>query len=111
MEIQEAIEWQNAFKRTYKCVPAEVDEACDMAIAALEAVNVSNFSQLSKYRELGTVEELQAAREKQIPKKPRFYARNHHCPSCDEWVGNSEFFWKRSFCPNCGQAIDWGDAE
>lgn len=39
MDIQSAIEWQKAFKKTYKGMPKEVDEACDMAIEALEKTN------------------------------------------------------------------------
>ena len=37
MTIKEAIKWQESFKRTYKGFPAEVDDACDMAIQALKA--------------------------------------------------------------------------
>lgn len=36
MTIEQAIEWQKAFRRTYNGVPAEVDEAVDMAITALQ---------------------------------------------------------------------------
>lgn len=109
MKIQKAIEWQRAFKRTYKHMPEEVDEACDMAISALE---------------------------KQIPKKPRLsmneqsgmfvdYADGHgefktqmnnwwRCPCCDAVVGQRVIVHKhtydqgkRNYCENCGQAIDW----
>lgn len=80
MTEQEAIEWQNAFKRTYKGVLKEVDTACDMAISALE---------------------------KQIPKKPvkihtnqkRFY---YACPVCENRHDRQE-----KHCYECGQALDW----
>lgn len=38
MDIQKAIEWQEAFKRTYKGNPMEKEAfaACDMAIKALK---------------------------------------------------------------------------
>ena len=50
--------------------------------------------------------------EKQIPKKPRFYAHNYYCSVCDSLIGNNEFEWKRfKYCDNCGQAIDWSDEE
>lgn len=36
MTIEEAIKWQEAFRKTYNGTPAEVDEAIDMAVAALQ---------------------------------------------------------------------------
>ena len=48
--------------------------------------------------------------EKQIPKKPRFYAHNYYCSVCDNLVGNNEFEWQRfKYCDVCGQKLDWGD--
>lgn len=38
MTEQEAIKWQNAFKKTYNGMPKEADEACDMAISALKEI-------------------------------------------------------------------------
>ena len=52
------------------------------------------------------------ALEKQIPKKPRFYAHNYYCSVCDSLVGNNEFEWKRfKYCDNCGQKLDWSDED
>ena len=46
--------------------------------------------------------------EKQIPKKPRFYAHNYYCSVCDNLVGNNEFEWKRfKYCDTCGQKMNW----
>lgn len=55
------------------------------------------------------------ALEKQIAKKP---IDNHHCPSCetglphrgitDEWC---KCCFDPDYCPECGQAIDWGADE
>lgn len=36
MTIQEAIAWQETFKKTYAGFPKEADIACDMAIEALK---------------------------------------------------------------------------
>lgn len=63
------------------------------------------------------------ALEKQIPKKPYYegdgYDENGNliydcaeCPAC----GNDDFEyginnWGCEFCPDCGQALDWGDNE
>ena len=52
------------------------------------------------------------ALEKQIPKKPRFYAHNYYCSVCDNLVGNNEFEWRRfKYCDTCGQRLDWSDKE
>ena len=50
------------------------------------------------------------ALEKQIPKKPRFYAHKYYCSVCDNLVGNNEFEWRRfKYCDTCGQRLDWSD--
>lgn len=48
------------------------------------------------------------ALEKQIAKKPRFFAFNYYCSGCGNLVGNSEFEWRRfKYCDACGQKLDW----
>lgn len=62
------------------------------------------------------------ALEKQIPKKPEYSGDGYSdgklvydyakCPEC----GNDNFEydinnWGCKFCPDCGQALDWSDAE
>ena len=101
MEIQQAIEWQKAFKRTYKGQPKEVDEACDLTITALE--------EIQQYRAIGTVEECREAREKQTPKKSiRIIVGAHDstdgCPVCKK-----TFYEKVNFCSRCGNAIAWSE--
>ena len=52
------------------------------------------------------------ALEKQIPKKPVFYAHDYYCSACNSLVGNNEFEWKRfKYCDTCGQKLDWSDVE
>lgn len=46
------------------------------------------------------------ALEKQIPKKPYWEYGVWHCKSC-----GLDVFRDDSFCPVCGQAIDWKDDE
>lgn len=55
MTEQEAIKWQEAFRKTYNGMPKEADEACNMAIASIEEVQ--------QYRALGTVDECREAFE------------------------------------------------
>ena len=90
MTEQEAIEWQKAFKKTYRSMPKDSDIACDMAISALE---------------------------KQIQKKPIIHTNDKDrlacCPVCDSNVDwTYEGFWRKGnpkYCRECGQAIDWSD--
>ena len=58
MTYQDAIDWMDAFKRTYKGSPKEKEarQACDIAISALK--------EIQQYHEIGTVEECSKAVEK-----------------------------------------------
>lgn len=92
MTEQEAIEWQKAFKKTYRSMPKDSDIACDIAISALE---------------------------KQIPKKPVEYEDKYYgCTVCGnvlmiKWVKYPTVQTSKKcglpYCMNCGQAIDWSD--
>lgn len=83
-------------------------EADCVAIKALEEVQ--------QYRAIGTVEECREAVEKQKAKRPdggRDIDRNDYliCPNCCAIVADSECKWVTSFCPDCGQKLDWSDEE
>lgn len=73
-----------------------------MAIKALE--------EIQQYRQIGTVEECRAAVEKQKGKKPlrrTDISGNKYkiCQHCFAIVEDGE--WTDTFCPDCGQKIDW----
>ena len=52
-----------------------------------------------------TETEIIIALDKQIPKKPTNTSWTHyHCPVCRKSVNSK-------YCGNCGQAIDWSDAD
>ena len=80
MTREEAIKWQEAFKRTYGNFPPEATEACDKAIEALKEPE---------------------------RKKGQWVDGESKCPVCGEdkfknldadiWAD-----WKPPFCPNCG---------
>ena len=71
MTDNEAIKWQEAFKKTYGGYPKDSAEACDMAISALK--------EIQQYREIGTVEELKkTVKEEDVLK---FY----YCESEDDY--------------------------
>lgn len=103
MEINKAIEWQNAFKRTYKGNPMEkeVCEACDMAIKTLE----NQIMKKPRKREIGG-----EALKRII----------YHCPNCDKRlydcaVKNGELDHvspgsrKSKRCEKCDCRLDWSD--
>ena len=94
-------------------------KACDIAMQALEEVQ--------KYREIGSIEECRASREKQIAKKPNktidsswgIKKEVHVCPACDYYLTEVHFIApqkiesnkKITYCETCGQAIDWSDED
>lgn len=82
MDIKEAISWQEAFKKTYKGTPKEVDVACDMAVSALE-------KQVAKK----IVHNPEAGRE-----------ADWTCPAC-KWTCSPY----ARHCQNCGQALYNGE--
>lgn len=122
MTEQEAIKWigdRMCYGRytPQKHSPFIRDECCkagEMAINALENMQKleenKTYLLYREYLSLGTVEELRALKEKQIAKKPRFYAHNYYCTECGNLVGNNEFEWQRFlYCDNCGQKLDWSE--
>lgn len=102
MTENEVIEWQKSFKKTYKGVPKEADEACDTAIKALQ--------EIQQYRSIGTVEECREAMEKQRARKP-IRIDMCTCPKCGTYNETSR---KRRntvnqdtvYCWHCGQAME-----
>lgn len=53
------------------------------------------------------------ALEKRIPKKPHknFEKFSGVWCSCGKYLGKGYFVDKPSYCPDCGQAIDWSDTD
>ena len=51
------------------------------------------------------------ALEKQIPKKPHknFEKFSGVWCSCGKYLGKGYFVDKTSYCPDCGQKLDWSD--
>lgn len=94
MTVQEAIEWLKAInavqkESVHKSSLLQRKEALHMAIEALE---------------------------KQIPKKV-IYRDNcgnetpyqSRCPKCYEAINDTWYWAGESWCPYCGQKLDWGD--
>lgn len=76
---------------------------------------------LKEYQTIGTPEECRAAREKQIPKRPKEYEDKYYgCPTCGnvllhKWEKYPDKLMdKRNglpYCLGCGQKINWEDEE
>ena len=70
---------------------------CSMAIQALEKVQA--------FESIGTIEELQALKEKNVAKKAKWifddftatFGNPYLCSNCDEEFGDTY-----NYCPNCG---------
>jgi DNA-directed RNA polymerase subunit RPC12/RpoP len=96
MTVQEAIE------RVKKSDEFYHSEENKIIIQALE--------ELEQYRELGTVEELKEAREKQVAKKPIGRHTDYKCSACGRRVRSGKGSSSRqrdNFCQRCGTKIDW----
>ena len=82
-------------------------EKLENAIAILEAMKKQFLGETRNVIDVAI-----KALEKQIPKKPRFYAHNYYCSVCDNLVGNNEFEWQRfKYCDVCGKKLDWSNGE
>lgn len=72
-------------------------EALGLAIQALEEVQ--------QYRKIGTIEECEEARSKQMPKKVKedgyFGFTDYSCPTCGYPAENRS----TKYCKNCGQRL------
>ncbi len=78
------------------------------AFVAIEAIK-----KIQQYRELGTVEELREAMEKQRVKKPKKILRHRggfeteHCPNCDtDYQVDRRYKINDDYCPTCGKLLD-----
>lgn len=49
------------------------------------------------------------ALEKQIPKKPIYGDANITCPNCGDTLLYYYTLFKRGYCDECGQALDWSE--
>ena len=119
MDIQKAIEIQKSYITEYKCEEREESEE-------IRAFMIVALEELQQYRQVGTVDECRAAREKQMPKEPlkrevggeRLRREFLCCPICGKRLFDIAYLngkkdhitgKKSKFCPDCGQVLKWGD--
>ena len=113
MTENEAIEWIRAISVTQKesnhTSSLQIrKEALYMAIQALEKIQA--------YREIGTIEEFKALKEKAEPYKPQEYEDKYYGCKCGEvllekWEEYPKKLmpksWGLPYCLGCGQKLDW----
>ena len=67
------------------------------------ATAIQALEEIQQCRAIGTVEELQALKEKSVAKKPRLIMNAMVCPSCPKVYSSDSV----TYCTNCGQHLDW----
>ena len=108
MTAKEAIE---KAIRHFKCVRDDAQVVLDSGFGTHKGESDLVYRNRKMYAELAI-----EALEKQIPKKPDVYSDGYadgyevweeHCPNCEyDFDGHNP-----SYCPRCGQAIDWSEEE
>lgn len=110
------------------CYATDCDkEPLEMAIQAIEKQSMVNeiLNELKHYRAIGTVEELQALKEKSVAKKAlncyekypnnhgNYSSRDRWCPTCGSYIIDNdanprinERIKQIGYC-YCGQHLDW----
>lgn len=84
-----------------------------------ESVYSKQCTELDAYKQLGTLEEIKNALEKQVPKKAirvqTKYRSPCRCPHCEAEISEVHFINeckdKITWCWYCGCAIDWSEED
>lgn len=95
------VKYVNGVEEAY--VTPYFEKALDTAISAMQ--------ELQEYKQLGTLEEVREAVEKQRAKKPKNvetegyrYTETYRCPTCG---GNFSGTGIADYCYHCGQRLNW----
>lgn len=88
----------------------ELKRLKECEISGIELAEIAcNLNRLKVYQQLGTLQEVREAVEKQKRKKPRAITnRCYVCPHCG-LVASIKI--KHNYCDACGQRIDWTEVE
>ena len=131
MDIDKAIDTLNQLVFCGSCTTGPCKD-CDRKNAKDTAIQ--GLKELQQYRQIGTVDECRAAREKQTPQKPEmieaqsqgligdgthtdkvsYQSDAYECPKCGSFLGFKidccdDEHYQDSFCHACGQALKWED--
>lgn len=87
-----------------------IEEWDNLSIDELFEEIKKEHEEIQQYREIGTVEEFKALKEKSVAKKPLRVPTDDtclyyesRCPSCGAWLSKEI---KRTHC-RCNQKLDW----
>lgn len=109
MDYQEAIHCMKVMADEEVCEECNCYQSCDHTKQAdMARIVISAMQELQEYKQLGTLEEVRDAVEKQKRKKPCASNRCYVCPRCG-LVTSLRI--KHNYCDACGQHIDWSGKE
>ena len=91
----------------------QIDGKAKRVAQFFEGLSVAEeaLTEIQEYRAIGTVEELQALKEKNVAKKPNGISKEYgdyfgSCPICNRSAINY-LNMPYKYCPKCGQKLDW----
>ncbi len=109
MDYQEAIYCMKVMADEEVCEDCNYYQLCDHTKQAdMARIVISAMDELQQYKQLGNLEEVREAVEKQKAKEPRATNRCYVCPRCG-LVTSIKI--KHNYCDACGQHIDWSEEE
>lgn len=106
--LEEVQRWHTSeinpnIKNEFANTSTQICHNCDHKDEYIEELE----AEVEEYRTIGTPEECRAAVEKQTAKRPRIIGNAMICPSCPRCFKSAS----PTYCPSCGQMIDWGNEE
>ena len=125
MDYQEAIYCMKVMADEEVCEECNYYQSCDHTKQAdMARIVIFAMNELQQYKQIGTMEKVREAVEKQKAVKPlyRHYEDKGNpsyikitCPNgCNIQlypVTDKHFAHEHVYCPKCGQKIDWSDEE
>lgn len=106
MDYQEVIYCMKVMADEEVCEDCNYYQLCDHTKQAdMARIVISAMDELQQYKQLGTMEEVRDAVEKQKKKKPR--AITNRCYVCPRCGLAASLKIKHNYCDACGQRISW----
>ena len=110
MDYQEAIYCMKVMADEEVCEECNYYQSCDHTKQAdMARIVIFAMNELQKYKQIGALEEVREAMEKQKRKKPR--ATTNRCYVCPNCGLVTSIKIKHNYCDACGQHIDWSEKE
>ncbi len=106
-----------ALKHKRENTDPEKAEGWDLAVEHYKCA-AEALKEIQKYRAIGTIEECQKARERQMARKITHESTIYKCCTCPncknvvdefETIGDKKMRVTFNYCHFCGQKLDWSD--